>query len=320
MIDTIIAALLPIVVTLFLGFFAGWHRDFDATQGAMLNRMVMLYALPLTLFAGIMSISREVLLAQWVMGLLLLIGMLGAYLLTFFISHFIFKRPTPIAALQAISISAPAAPFVGIPVLGHLFGSVSTIPIAFSSIVLNLIISPITLMILANYTTKTANKNATTAPSVSAKNQLLKNLINTIKEPMVWAPVAAFIALLCDVRLSAAIESSLQLLGNATGGVSLFACGVILFSFKVTFNKTIAISVICKNIILPICVFAVGLLIHTAPSALNMTVITVAIPTASIGIILAVQFNLAQQEMASTLFFSTLLSIITMGGFIYYLH
>lgn len=42
MLDTIVAALLPIVITLMLGFAAGWHHDFDAKQASVLNRMVML--------------------------------------------------------------------------------------------------------------------------------------------------------------------------------------------------------------------------------------------------------------------------------------
>ena len=64
MLDTIIAALLPIVITLMLGFAAGWHHDFDAKQAAVLNRMVMLYALPLSLFAGMVGTPRDQVLAQ----------------------------------------------------------------------------------------------------------------------------------------------------------------------------------------------------------------------------------------------------------------
>jgi malonate transporter len=48
--STIVSALLPVVVTLMLGYVAGWHRDFDGKHAAILNRMVMLYALPLNLF------------------------------------------------------------------------------------------------------------------------------------------------------------------------------------------------------------------------------------------------------------------------------
>jgi hypothetical protein len=36
----------------FINFFAAWHHDFGAAQASVLNRMVMLYALPMSLFAG----------------------------------------------------------------------------------------------------------------------------------------------------------------------------------------------------------------------------------------------------------------------------
>ena len=34
----------PIVVTMLLGFIAAWHHDFDEKQASTLNRMVLLYA------------------------------------------------------------------------------------------------------------------------------------------------------------------------------------------------------------------------------------------------------------------------------------
>lgn len=54
-----------------------------------------------------------------------------------------------------------------------------------------------------------------------------------------------------------------------------------------------------------------------APAVTREAVLTLAIPTASICVILAVQYQAAEQEMASTLFFSTILSVVTMGGFIW---
>jgi malonate transporter and related proteins len=56
MLKTVVSALLPIVVTLALGFFAAWYEDFKADQASVLNRMVMLYALPMSLFAGMATI------------------------------------------------------------------------------------------------------------------------------------------------------------------------------------------------------------------------------------------------------------------------
>ena len=55
--QSIIGALLPIVAILLLGFFSGWQKDFTGDQATTLNRMVMLYALPLLLFGSTVSIS-----------------------------------------------------------------------------------------------------------------------------------------------------------------------------------------------------------------------------------------------------------------------
>lgn len=308
MTETIVAALLPIVVTLMLGFLAGWHHDFDAKQGAVLNRMVMLYALPLTLFSGMMGLSRSILLEQGNIAIVILIGMAGGYTIVYVLARYAFHQSNKIAALLALAISGPAVPFVGVPVLGHLFGDISTIPIALCSIIMNLFQVPITILILSS-----GNTDGT-------KITFKDSLSNTLKEPVVWAPILALILLLCNLHIPMQIRSSLQLLGGATGGVALFASGIILFSYHVAFNRAIAIIILAKNILLPLAVMSIALLFKVDATTLSLSVISVAIPTASICVILAVQYKTAEQEMASALFFSTILSILTMGGFLYYLH
>jgi malonate transporter len=106
MIVNIVATLLPIVATLLLGFFAGWHHDFDAKQANVLNRMVMLYALPLSLFAGMVGMARDQVLSQGPLAFAILSGMAGGYGIVFFISHYLFRRDLMTASLQALAIAA----------------------------------------------------------------------------------------------------------------------------------------------------------------------------------------------------------------------
>lgn len=315
MFETIIAALLPIVVTLFLGFFAGWHHDFDAKQGAILNRMVMLYALPLTLFAGMMGIDRSLLLEQGSMLALLCLGMLAGYVLVLVVAHYVFRCSLKKSALLALAIAGPAVPFVGVAVLGFLYKDLSAVPIAICSLLMNLVQVPVTLFILSRNTDLSTPSGGTPPPPTS----VTENLLNTVKEPVVWAPIIGFIMLLVGLKVPGDIRLSLELLGKATGGVALFASGVILFSYKVAFNLSIGVAVLIKNLLLPALVLSLGLLFGVHAETLNISVITMAIPTASICVILAVQYHTAEQEMASILFFSTLFSILTMGGFLYYL-
>jgi hypothetical protein len=50
-VETVLTALAPVVVTLLLGFVAAWHHDFAAKDAAVLNRMVLLYAVPVALLS-----------------------------------------------------------------------------------------------------------------------------------------------------------------------------------------------------------------------------------------------------------------------------
>lgn len=316
MIETVIGALLPIVVTLVLGFIAAWHHDFDAKQATILNRMVMLYALPLSLFAGMLGTDREQVLSQGPLALSILVGMAGAYALTYVLCRYVFRRPTMIAALQALAISGPAVPFVGVTVLGHLFGTQSAVPISVASLVMNLIQVPVTLMLLS-YGLSEASAATSTPDATKTQGGFGGHVLHALKEPVVWAPLLALLLIALNVKFPAEIGDSLNLLGRATGGVALFASGIVLFSRKVSVSLPVVLSVAARNLVIPGLMLG-GLLLLGSPAELTReSVLTLAIPTASIAVILAVQYQTAEQETASTLFFSTLLSVLTMGLFIW---
>jgi len=311
MTSTIISALLPIVVTLMLGFAAGWHHDFDGNQATILNRMVMLYALPLNLFAGMVGTPRSEVLAQGPLALAILLGMVGGYAIALVIALYVFRRDLMTACLQALAIGGPAVPFVGVPVLGKLFGTASAVPISVASLVMNLIQVPLSLMLLS------AGIAAKNAAAGGRPATIMTHILHALREPVVWAPILALVVVLLGVHFPAPLQDSLFLLGRATGGVALFASGIVLFSRHVAVTLPTSISVIARNIVVPAVLWGVVSIAGFAPGAIREVVLTMAIPSASIIVILAVQYRAAEQEMASTLFFSTLLSIVTMGGFIW---
>jgi malonate transporter and related proteins len=307
---TIISALLPMLAILVLGFLAGWHQDFDGKQAAILNRMVMLYALPLSLFAGMMATPRDEILAQGSLALAILLAMVVPYAIVVLIAHYLFRRGLMDASLQALAIAGPAVPFVGVSVLGKLFGDESAIPISVSSLVMNLIQVPVTLMLLS------AGAKQNKLPGGSAPT-LTTTIVHALREPVVWAPILALVAVLFGIQPIAPVQDSLLLLGKATGGVALFASGIVLYSRSVAISLPTGISVLARNILVPALTWVFLLLAGFDHERIREVVLTMAIPTAALCVILAVQYQTAEQEMASTLFFSTLLSIVTMGAFIW---
>lgn len=315
MLGTIVGALLPIVVTLLLGFAAGWHHDFDGKQAPVLNRMVMLYALPLSLFAGMIGISRDEVLSEGPLALAILAGMAGSYAVVLLIARYLQRRDIRTSSLQALAITGPAVPFVGVSVLGHLFGTDSVVPISVASIVMNLIQVPATLMLLAAGTAQEIRKGGSGKPEDAPS--LADHVVHAVREPVVWAPLVGLAFVLTNLRLPAAIHDSFMLLGSATGGVALFASGIVLFSRKVSLDGHVVLSVVARNVVIPGLMLALLPLTGMSPETTREAVLTLAIPTASIAVILAVQYQTAEQEMASTLFFSTIFSIVSMGAFIW---
>lgn len=73
---TIISALLPVFVTLLIGYLAAWRHDEDGKAATALNKMVMTFTLPLSLFAGTVTISRNELVQNLPMMAALFVGLI----------------------------------------------------------------------------------------------------------------------------------------------------------------------------------------------------------------------------------------------------
>jgi malonate transporter len=325
MIDTILSALLPMVVTFLLGFVAAWRHDFGSKEASTLNRMVLLYAVPLALFAGTVTTSRAALGQDIPLVIALCVAIIGLYGVVFLFSRIVFRMQVSTSALAALTASAPAVPFVGPAVLGELFGELSAIPIAIASLIINLTVVPATLLLLALDSTGSAPQESTPvaqegehsqSPPRSYVSILAAKLGETVKEPIVWAPVLAFIIVLSGFHIPQLIVRSLSLLGHASGGVALFACGIVLASGKIKINWYVLFFVLLKNILQPALVLGGLRWIGYGTPIISEAVLTTAIPAMPIVIMFALQYRVAQAEAASAVFLSVMGSVITMGVFI----
>jgi malonate transporter and related proteins len=327
--STILGALLPMIVSCLLGFVAAWRRDFGSKEASTLNRMVLQYAVPLALFAGTVMTSRKDLSQDLPLVLTLCVGIIGFYFVVFLFCRLVLHMQVSSSALSALTASAPAVPFVGPAALGDLFGGLSAIPIATGSLVINITVVPITILLLAFEATGRESQSKNSAllggrDSASApKSYFLafgSKLGKTVKEPIVWAPILAFVIVLIGLHIPQLIVHSLALLGHASGGVALFACGIVLASGKIKVNRYVLFFVFLKNIIQPALVLGGLRWMGYGNPVVSEAVLTTAIPAMPIVLMLALQYRVAQEEAASSVFLSIMCSIVTMGVFIALTH
>jgi hypothetical protein len=313
------------VVTFLLGFVAAWRHDFGSKDASTLNRMVLQYAVPLALFAGTVMTSRAALGQDIPLVITLCVAIIGFYCVVFLFCRFVLRMQVSTSALAALTASAPAVPFVGPAVLGDLLGGLSAIPISAASLVINLTVVPITILFLAvdstepdslkNVSVLGEQDRSASSPRSNA-SVFASKIAETVQEPIVWAPVLAFIIVLSGLHIPQLIVHSLSLLGHASGGVALFACGIVLASGKIKVNRDILLFVLLKNIMQPALVLGGLRWIGYGNPVISEAVLTTAIPTMPIVIMFAMQYRVAQAEAASAVFLSVMGSIVTMGIFI----
>jgi malonate transporter len=129
MLQTIPSALAPIVVTLLLGFVAAWRHDFGPKEASVLNRMVLLYAVPPALFVGTVGTPRADLVQDIALVVAIFAAIVGLYALVFLLFRLAFRLSLSESVLAALTASAPAVPFMGPAILGDLFGKASAVTI-----------------------------------------------------------------------------------------------------------------------------------------------------------------------------------------------
>src|SRR5258707_12340563 len=101
MLNTVLGALLPMVVTFLLGFVAAWHHDLGRNDASILNRMGLLYAVPLALFAGTVTTSRTALTPVIPLGIALCPPIIGRYRQVFLRSPIVLRFPTSVSTTPA---------------------------------------------------------------------------------------------------------------------------------------------------------------------------------------------------------------------------
>lgn len=302
----ILGAILPVIITVLIGYISGKRKDFNWQQAGDINKIVMLYALPLSIFSNMVMTPRHIVMSMGPVAIAIILALILSFLIPLAIARYICKRSLALSTLQALAIGSPAVPFISTSVLAFLFGTVSASLITVSSITQNVFQLPL-VMILMSVATGDKSQNISFATRV----------INAIKQPVVWSPVVALILVLMDIHIPETVSMSLGLLGKASGGLALFAAGIVLYTRSIVITSATIITVIARNILVPGACYLILLKMGFSMEQIKQVVLTMAIPVGSIAIIIAMQYKSGEQEMASTMALSIITSIITMGAFIF---
>lgn len=312
MLHVILYAIVPIVVVMLAGYIAGKKGAFSGEDSKKFNKVVLDYALPAALFVSIVTASREDLAKDLKLTLVSLIGIMGCFMLVYFVFRFCFKKNTGAdAAVSALISGSPTIGFLGFAVLEPIFGTTPSVAlvVAIVGIVVNAVGIPVGLSLMNASLASTPVTGADGKPQPRPKVSAWKPVLHALSQPVAWAPILAVVLVLCGLKWPAWLSPSFNLIAKANASMAVFSAGITLSAIKIDINWQAVLGSIMKMIIMPLVVLILGMLFHMDAMNLKMLVVAAALPPAFSGIIIADEYDTYVATGTSSLTLSVILFI-----------
>jgi malonate transporter and related proteins len=304
MFDLILSALAPVAFVMLAGFLAGRIGLINADGAKSLSTVVVNFALPCALFVSIFGFKPSQF-EDIGYVLTLLIGITLPFFVAFFLALALWKKPYGEASLFASNSGFPDMAYFGLPVVMTVIGQQGMLPIIVGNIITSIVVIPVIMAML--------HKGQASASSPSIANILM----NTIKQPVVWAPILGLVLALLGFHLPALASDSLKLLGNISGGLALFTLGIMLSFLAPRIDTAVVTAVLIKNFLMPALVLLLALLLKLEPTLAKGAIIIAACPAATMGAMLSSQFNVATDRIPGQILASNVVAIVTMAMWIF---
>ena len=305
MIETILNGLLPVAFVISLGWLTariGWLKHEEA---GVLATLVVRFALPFALFYAAATTPAAKILNPGLAGCLIF-GLMGSYLIALAVGCFVFKHNLRTATMQALVCAYPDMAYFGAPILAALFGTLGFLVVLVGNLVTSILMLPATIVL-----TRISDKQETGHGWKDTVHVLNHSLVGAITNPIVFLPVGGLILSLLHVKLPVPILSSVDIIGKASGGTSLFALGLMLYGEKVRINLNVITNIGIKNFLQPILMLLGVVIFGLSKDPAHQAIITGAVPTATAAAMFALKNNTYTADATSTILLSTVLGIGT---------
>lgn len=302
----VFAGIAPVMLILALGAIAGRRGQFDRMQARALSRFALHFALPAALFLAMAQTNR----AQLVQQIPAMLIMLAGYTGFFFVAYAVLRRFSVDrlrATLLAYTVSSTAAPIYGLTVLVPLFGqSVGSGVVGLAALVTNLAQVSVVIFMLQS-------ASAAASATGDARPSLGRTITGALLNPLVWCPVLGALLAALNVHLPSMALSALRPLGVCAAGTAIFACGLVLASYRINLaSRSVVLGSATCMIVHPLVFF---LLVHFGGdgSLLDRAVFVAAVmPTATPTVLFAQAYGKGEAEIASIMLITTLAMVVTL--------
>jgi predicted permease len=140
--------------------------------------------------------------------------------------------------------------------------------------------------------------------------------LRAVRRPVIWAPAAGLVAVLCNLTMPAYVVRSLSVMGAATAAGSLFLTGLIFSAHKITLGPSVLLGAVTKSLIQPALCLGIAWAVSMPLDLLRPVVLVAAIPSGFFGIVFGKGFDASPPAASSSLILSYIVSIASLAGWI----
>lgn len=302
----VLAALLPVVILIAIGYIAGKREWMRAEAVKDLTRLVFIVFLPPLLFRTMATISPENLQVKPLLAYI--IGMFICYGLTFIATG---RGPGKgrRAAVLGLAASYSNTVMIGIALIGFAYGEQG------QAVLLSLVAIHTLLMV----TSATA-----ILEFVSARDHLsghdspwravAQGVKNTLLQPMVWPILVGLAYGQTGWGIHPVIDKPISLLASAFSPLAVVLVGITLASTRVGEHLRMALSLSAmKNLLHPIIVAAAGLLLGLKGLPLVVMIVTASLPIGANVFLFAQRYETSQDEVTAAVAVSSTTALVTVA-------
>ena len=306
MLHVILYAIVPIIVVMLAGFISGKKGIFTGDDAKKFNKVVLDYALPAALFVSIAQASREMLAADLKLSLIALFGIMGCFMIVYFVFLMFKKNTGADAAVSALISGSPTIGFLGFAVLEPIFGTTPAVALVVA--IVGIVVNAVGITVGLSLMNASLEKQQ---PGSTKKESAWMPVIHALEQPVAWAPILAVIWVLVGIPWPKWLSPSFDLIKGANASMAVFSAGITLSAITIKINWQAILGSIMKMILMPAVILILGLIFHMDVLNLKMLVVAAALPPAFSGIIIADEYD----QYVATGTTSLTLSVILFIGF-----
>ena len=306
--QVVFEVIFPVFGVLVLGYAAALSGKFSAAANRGLSLFVFNFALPIMVFR---AIARADLPGQIPWGYLVsyFIGAFVVFGCAMVIARAFFGRRPDEQGVLGLSAAFYNGGMLGIPLVLTAYGPAASVPLFTLIACHSLVILPPTTALI--------EWGRGSHPSFG---KLLLTLIKSIlSTPLIWGLMTGLCFALLELRLPQPVDVVAKGMGDAAIPCALFALGASLRTYRLGAHLLEPIIMVAlKTLVHPLLVWLLATQVfHLSELWVAVAVTLAALPTGVTPYLFAQRYKLCIDTAASTIFISTLFSVLTLSGLLF---